>query len=76
MTAPLTELNQYIGRTGRIRLKTSGMYELSIPVVVTDARDVRLRIECEVTPVGGSGTAWMNTTSIIFDPAEKTANGL
>ena len=41
-------------------LVTVGLYTLTVPVTITDTRVMIGRAESLVSPVGGSGTAWVS----------------
>lgn len=67
VTTPTSELSKYIGRTGRTDV-TKNAYKLTIPVTVVEVRTMINRVECQVTPTNGHGEAWVQVSSIIFDP--------
>ena len=53
--------------TALLRLKASDTGQpLTFPVTVLDRRVVYGRDECQVSPVGGSGSAWVSVTRLTY----------
>jgi len=61
MIAPTADLRQYLGKKATLPVqknRESG-YDLTMRVLVRDARVVYGRVELLVEPLAGSGTAWV-----------------
>lgn len=63
------ELSQMIGRSASWTI-----FDLNIPVEVTDARYMFGRTDIQIQPVGGTGKHWCSRHAIRF-PDEECANG-
>jgi hypothetical protein len=56
------ELSQIIGK------KASWIiFDLDVPVEITDARNIFGRLDVCIRPVGGSGEHWCSSKALIFD---------
>lgn len=60
---------------------TVGLYTLTIPVTVTDTRTAFGRPESLVTPIAGSGEAWVSTSRLTpvpprFEPSQTEVDQL
>lgn len=59
------ELSQIIGR------KASWIiFDLDVPVEITDARSIFGRVDVQIRPVGGSGEHWCNSKALVFDDGQ------
>lgn len=56
------ELSQMIGRQA-----TWSIFELQVPVEVTDARFMFGRVDVQIKPVGGAGTHWCSVRAITIE---------
>lgn len=61
------ELSQMIGRTA-----TWNIFELNIPVEVTDARHMFGRTDIQIQPVGGTGRHWCSRHAVSFTEEGQT----
>lgn len=55
-------------RIGRAAIYTTPN-GLKVAVQVSDVRVTYGKLQCEVTPLAGSGTCWLNDTALTYTPA-------
>lgn len=57
----IEELAKLVGQRARWTI-----FDLDVPVEVTDARSIFGRIDIRIKPVGGSGEHWCSSRAVVF----------
>ena len=64
------QLQALIGRRGRLKVaEHTGV--LHVPVKLTDAKSAWGNTRYEVTPVSGTGKAWVSSERVTLDPEKE-----
>jgi hypothetical protein len=71
------ELQSFVGQKGDLPVgkDRNGHYNLTIRVIVRDAREAYGRVDLLVEPMYGTGTMWVSRHTVSLDAAELTAGG-